>query len=201
MHILIFLLGEIFIIMRYQKRSKKIIVEIANRKVLGELITERLFFMENPQHQHSKELWENCFNSYEDLDFMKSAVPPNQLPPQQERDLTSLTTGMGPKDKLWYLKSIDEGKIVGFAHHGDVIKEEPNSIGLVIGKKYSKQGLGEEALNMVCEDVKKRGFNETYGYCYKDNKKSINLMEKCGFKKEKDYIKDGVEYHRYKRTF
>jgi RimJ/RimL family protein N-acetyltransferase len=186
--------------MRNSKRSKKTIVEIANRKLLGELITERLFFIENPQHQHFKELWENCFNSKKELDFIQSAVSPDQLPPQEESDLASLTMDMGPKDKLWFLKTIDEGKIVGFAHHGNVIKEEPNSIGIVIGEKYSKHGLGEEVLNRVCEDVKKRGMMETYGYCYKDNFKSISLMEKCGFKKEQDYIKDGIEYCKYKRT-
>ena len=185
--------------MRY-KRSKKTIVEIANRRLLGELITERLFFIENPQRHDFKELWENCFNSKENLNFIKSAVSPDQLPPQEESDLDSLTMNMGPKDKLWLLKSIDENKIVGFAHHGDMAKEEPNSIGLVIGKKYSKQKLGEEALNMVCEDVRMRGFNETYGYCYNDNFKSISLMEKCGFKKEQDYIKDGVSYSKYKKV-
>ena len=186
--------------MLQNRRNKKTLMEIANRKLLGELVTERLFFIESPQHHDFKELWENCFNNKGDLNFIKSAVAPDQLPPQEESDLASLTMNLGPNDKLWFLKTIDENKIVGFAHHGDMIKEEPNSIGLVIGKKYSKQRLGEEALNMVCEDVKRRGFNETYGYCYKDNFKSISLMEKCGFKKEQDYIKDGIEYSKYKRT-
>ena len=125
--------------MRLNRRNKKTLMEISNRKLLGELVTERLFFIENPQHYDFKELWENCFNTKEDLDFIKSAVSPDELPPEEESDLVSLTMNLGPNDKLWFLKSIDENKIVGFAHHGNMIKEEPNSIGLVIGKKYSKQ--------------------------------------------------------------
>jgi len=185
--------------MLQNQRSKKTLMEIANRKLLGELVTERLFFIENPQHHHFKELWENCFNSKEDLDFIKPAVAPGAEPPTKEKDLRYLTMHMGPEDKLWFLKSIDENKIIGFVNYGSMIKEEPNSFGLVIGKKYSKNGLGQEALNMVCEDVKRRGLKEIYGYCYKDNIKSIRMMEKCGFTKEQDFIKDGVECSKYKR--
>ena len=76
--------------MRVSRRNKKTLIEIANRKLLGELVTERLFFVENPQTTEFKQLWENCFNSKEDLDFIKSAVSPDQSPPQEESDLASL---------------------------------------------------------------------------------------------------------------
>jgi hypothetical protein len=178
----------------HNKKIKNKLIEIANRKVLDEMISDRLYFISHAKPKDVNELWENCFNGETNKTHVKSSISPNGLPITESKQLLGINE---IKDvKHWVLKRINEEDIVGYISHGTPSIDEENSFGITIGKKYSNNGLGKEALMTLSEHLKRGGLTEFFGYCYLDNEPSIRLMESCGFTKNDVVLIGGVKTHR-----
>lgn len=93
----------------------------------------------------------------------------------------------------------ENGQPIGMISIRDIdwINRKGNFTGLIIGEpQFQGKGYGSEALNLLLthffEDM---SLNRIWAYAFNDNKSSLRMMEKCGFKVEgqlrQHTLKDG----------
>lgn len=70
--------------------------------------------------------------------------------------------------------------IKGFLNYGEVIPGHKNAFGMVIGKKYSGQGLGNRSLAEFIRCRNRYLVGTINGYCHRENHAMIAIMEKNG---------------------
>ena len=89
-------------------------------------------------------------------------------------------SGDGP---LVYPVLLKDGTNVGYVQL--VLIENGYEVGYHIGKKYTGNGYATEALRAFLEDIMpKKNLDMVYGICLAENKASVKVLEKSGFKKE-----------------
>lgn len=67
--------------------------------------------------------------------------------------------------------------------------EEGFEVGYHIGKEYTNNGYATEALKAFLHEIMpKKNLDTVYGICVSENKASIKVLEKSGFKKEYEGI-------------
>jgi len=134
-------------------------------------------------NQMFNQLKENCLQTEEDLAHL-NAFPYNGM----EADRASLLEFLKNPDSRYRVWLIEENEgIVGFLNFGNFIPWQPNSFGVVIGKKFTKNGYARKALLEFIERRSEFKVLEINGYCNQRNTAIINLMETIGFKKDLDF--------------
>ena len=78
----------------------------------------------------------------------------------------------------------EEGKIIGFINHGEVIPGHRNAFGMVIGRSFSGKGSGYRALRDFISRRAEFGVGAICGYCNRNNEPIISAMRRCGFRRD-----------------
>lgn len=92
---------------------------------------------------------------------------------------------------LWVMEDKESGELIGVAGLENQIfgEEEFLALGYVIGKKWRRQGYGEE----ICREIlvyaqEELGICKLHSFVEPENTASIRLMEKLGFRREKPVV-------------
>jgi RimJ/RimL family protein N-acetyltransferase len=138
--------------------------------------SSRLTFLGNKTAEAVRELWLNNFAEPTDYQHMHAHVPaPFRVP--NERSLHGFLVS---QPTAWLIQRTEEQDIIGFILHGNY-GGLVNNIGFNIGLKYIQQGYASEAIGVLLDYLRARGFSETFGQCLASNAGSIRTMEACGF--------------------
>ena len=93
-------------------------------------------------------------------------------------------TGDGP---LVYPILLKEGANIGYVQLAPI--DGGWEVGYHIGKAYTNHGYATEALTAFLSHIlPQKQLNSVWGICVVENKASIRVQEKCGFRKEFDGI-------------
>ena len=139
--------------------------------------TERLTFLNHKSAEQLEALWENTFAGAENDSHVHAHVPLQYAVPNK-----SLLLGFAAQNKgLWLIQRIEDNAILGYVVYGQ-IGPFPNSMGIVIGKKFARQGYALETCQELLAWLKQEGKAEVFANCLESNLPIINLLYQLGFK-------------------
>jgi len=155
-----------------------------------------LNFLSEFDDSQIRQLWDNCFSTPKDLIHINRYVPPGlQLP-----DNFNLFEGFLKNNRTWLIQEINENKIIGYMIFGNFIASQPDSIGIVIGSRYSGNGYGSKSVEALCDILKKENYTMINGYCSSENERVIKIMERNGFNKIRDFEDYGITVVHYQKN-
>lgn len=128
-----------------------------------------------PDEGHWRNLLDNCLRTPEDLAHINRYPFAGMRVPNG----MALVNFLRHLDSVWVIQ--DHGAVAGFINFGEVIAGHANAFGMLVGLNYCGRGLGGRAL---AEFVRRRGewgIEVLCGYCHRENRPMIRIMEKNGF--------------------
>lgn len=151
--------------------------------------TNRLAFLNQKSEEQLEALWENTFAGAENDRHVHAHVPLQYAVPNK-----SLLLGFAAQNKgLWLIQRIEDNAILGYVVYGQ-IGPFPNSMGIVIGRRFARQGYALETCQELLAWLKQEGRAEVFANCLESNLPIISLLGQLGFEqlgqKGKNY--DGV---------
>jgi RimJ/RimL family protein N-acetyltransferase len=163
-------------------------------KMKNQKLNELNFLSEFDDSQ-IKQLWNNCFSTPEDLNFINRHVPFGlQLPGN-----FNLFESFLKNNRTWLIQRVNDSEIIGYMIFGNFIASQPSSIGIVIGKSYSGNSYGSKSVEALCDILKNENYKLINGYCSSENKGAIKIMEKNGFNRIRDFKEYGITVVQYQR--
>ena len=135
-----------------------------------------------PDDRDFEQLRQNCASTMDDLEYLNKYHYPYG---GKIRNLEILIPFLKSQNHCYLFSS--GGKIVGFINYGNYMPGHQNSFGLVIGKKFSGQGLGTEALRLFIEHAPRCGIHEINGYCSSGNIGITRIMESNGMVRDDNF--------------
>jgi len=138
--------------------------------------TERLTFLNHKTHEQLEALWENTFAGTENDRHVHAHVPSQYAVPNK-----SLLLGFAAQNTgLWLIQRLGDNSILGYVVYGQ-IGPFPNSMGIVIGKKFARQGYALEACQELLAWLNREGKAEVFANCLASNLPIIGLLGQLGF--------------------
>lgn len=156
---------------------------------------DELIFLSEFNELQIKELWENCFSRLDDLDYVNEFNPPNlQLP-----DNYDVINNFIKRNRTWLIQKNNDKLIIGYMIFGEFVPRQPDSIGLIIGKRFSGNGFGSKSISAICNILRNENHSSINGYCNEKNNAVIKIMEKNGFEKKGSFEFNGVITAHYEK--
>ena len=138
--------------------------------------TNRLAFLNHKSAEQLEALWENTFAGAENDRHVHAHVPLQHAVPNK-----SLLLGFAANNpRLWLIQRIEDNAILGYVVHGQ-IGPFPNSMGIVISRKFARQGYALETGQELLAWLKGEGKAEVFANCLESNLPIINLLRQLGF--------------------
>ena len=138
--------------------------------------TNRLSFLNHKSAEQLEALWENTFAGAENDRHVPAHVPKQYAVPNK-----SLLLGFAAQNTgLWLIQRIDDKDILGYVVYGQ-IGPFPNSMGIVIGRKFARQGYALETCQELLAWLKREGRAEVFANCLETNLPIIGLLGQVGF--------------------
>ena len=158
--------------------------------------TNRLTFLNQKSAEQLEALWENTFAGAENDRHVHAHVPLQYAVPNK-----SLLLGfVAHNPRLWLIQRIEDNAILGYVVHGQ-IGPFPNSMGIVISRKFARQGYALETGQELLAWLKGEGKAEVFANCLESNLPIIGLLGQLGFEQlgptGKSY--DGVNELNFKK--
>lgn len=138
--------------------------------------TERLTFLNHKSAELLEALWENTFAGAENDRHVHAHVPLQYAVPNKSLLLGFVAQNTG----LWLIQRIEDKAILGYVVYGQ-IGPFPNSMGIVIGKKFARQGYALETCQELLAWLKQEGRPEIFANCLESNLPIIGLLGEVGF--------------------
>jgi len=138
--------------------------------------THRLTFLNYKTSEQLEALWENTFAGAENDRHVHAHVPSQFAVPNKSILLNFAAQNRG----LWLIQRIDDKDILGYVVYGQ-IGPSPNSMGIVIGRRFARQGYALETVQELLAWLKREGKSEVFANCLESNLQIINLMGQLGF--------------------
>ncbi len=138
--------------------------------------TNRLAFLNHKSAEQLEALWENTFAGAENDRHVHAHVPKQYAVPNKSILLNFAAQNKG----LWLIQRIEDNAILGYVVHGQ-IGPFPNSMGIVIGRRFARQGYALETGQELLAWLKGEGNAEVFANCLESNIPIIGLLEQLGF--------------------
>lgn len=138
--------------------------------------TDRLTFLKHKSAEQLEALWENTFAGEENDRHVHAHIPLQYAVPNKAILLGFAAQHSG----LWLIERIQDKAILGYLIFGQ-IGPFPNSMGIVIGKKFARKGYALETCQALLAWLKKEGKEAVFANCLESNLPIINLMRRLGF--------------------
>lgn len=151
--------------------------------------TNRLAFLNHKSAEQLEALWENTFAGAENDRHVHAHVPKQYAVPNKSILLNFAAQNKG----LWLIQRIEDNAILGYVVHGQ-IGPFPNSMGIVIGRRFARQGYALETCQELLAWLKQEGRAEVFANCLESNIPIIGLLGQLGFEQlgQKGKSYDGV---------
>ncbi len=137
----------------------------------------------NPTQEQWAELKEKCIDGHDNLEhLMRYGYAGMRISGD------ALYNGMrDPRNpaKMWLIEA--DGHIVGFMNFGQVVPGQADAVGICIGLPYVRRGYARRSMLEFSEWCRKNGIREFHGYCNRNNKGSVGLMENLGMLKQPEF--------------
>jgi RimJ/RimL family protein N-acetyltransferase len=138
--------------------------------------TKRLTFHNHKSFEQLEALWENTFAGAENDRHVHAHTPLQYAVPNR-----SVLLNYAEQNKaLWLIQRIDDKDILGYVIFGQ-IGPFPNSMGIVIGKKFARQGYALETCQELLAWLKREGKTVVFANCLESNLPIIGLLGQLGF--------------------
>jgi RimJ/RimL family protein N-acetyltransferase len=138
--------------------------------------TDRLTFLKHKSAEQLEALWENTFAGKENDQHVHAHIPLQYAVPNKAILLGFAAQHSG----LWLIQRNEDKDILGYLIFGQ-IGPFPNSMGIVIGKKFARKGYALETGQALLAWLKKEGKEAVFANCLESNLPIINLMRRLGF--------------------
>ncbi|MCE2777570.1 MAG: GNAT family N-acetyltransferase [Algoriphagus sp.] len=138
--------------------------------------TNRLAFLNHKSAEQLEALWENTFAGTENDRHVHAHVPKQYAVPNKSILLNFAAQNKG----LWLIQRIEDNAILGYVVHGQ-IGPFPNSMGIVISRKFARQGYALETGQELLAWLKGEGKAEVFANCLESNIPIIGLLGQLGF--------------------
>ncbi len=138
--------------------------------------TKRLTFHNQKSVEQLEALWENTFAGEENDRHVHAHTPLQYAVPNR----ASLLNYAEKNKALWLIQRIEDKDILGYVVFGK-IGPFPNSIGIVIGKKFARQGYALETCQELLAWLKREGKAAVFANCLESNLPIIGLLGQLGF--------------------
>ena len=138
--------------------------------------TNRLAFLNHKSVEQLEALWENTFAGAENDRHVHAHVPLQHAVPNKPILLNFAAQNRG----LWLIQRIDDKDILGYVVYGQ-IGSSSNSMGIVIGRKFARQGYALETGQELLAWLKGEGKAEVFANCLESNLPIIGLLGQLGF--------------------
>lgn len=138
--------------------------------------TNRLTFLNHKSAEQLEALWENTFAGAENDRHVHAHVPQQYAVPNKSLLLGFVAQNTG----LWLIQRIEDKAILSYVVYGQ-IGPFPNSMGIVIGKKFARQGYALETCQELLAWLKREGRAEVFANCLESNLPIIGLLGQVGF--------------------
>ncbi len=151
--------------------------------------TNRLAFLNHKSAEQLEALWENTFAGAENDRHVHAHVPKQYAVPNKSILLNFAAQNRG----LWLIQRIEDNAILGYVVHGQ-IGPFPNSMGIVIGRRFARQGYALETGQELLAWLRGEGKAEVFANCLESNIPIIGLLGQLGFEQlgQKGKSYDGV---------
>ena len=151
--------------------------------------TNRLAFLNHKSTEQLEALWENTFAGAENDRHVHAHVPKQYAVPNKSILLNFAAQNKG----LWLIQRIEDNAILGYVVHGQ-IGPFPNSMGIVIGRRFARQGYALETGQELLAWLRGEGKAEVFANCLESNIPIIGLLGQLGFEQlgQKGKSYDGV---------
>jgi len=138
--------------------------------------TKRLTFLNHKSFEQLEALWDNTFAGEENDRHVHAHTPLQYAVPNR-----SVLLNFAQQNKsLWLIQRIDDKEILGYVVFGQ-IGPFPNSMGIVIGKKFARQGYALETCQELLDWLKREGKAAVFANCLESNLPIIGLLGQLGF--------------------
>jgi RimJ/RimL family protein N-acetyltransferase len=138
--------------------------------------TKRLTFHNHKSFEQLEALWENTFAGAENDRHVHAHTPLQYAVPNR-----SVLLNYAEQNKaLWLIQRIEDKDILGYVIFGQ-IGPFPNSMGIVIGKKFARQGYALETCQELLAWLKREGKTVVFANCLESNLPIIGLLGQLGF--------------------
>ena len=138
--------------------------------------TNRLAFLNHKSTEQLEALWENTFAGAENDRHVHAHVPKQYAVPNKSILLNFAAQNRG----LWLIQRIEDNAILGYVVHGE-IGPFPNSMGIVIGRRFARQGYALETGQELLAWLRGEGKAEVFANCLESNIPIIGLLGQLGF--------------------
>ncbi len=138
--------------------------------------TKRLTFHNHKSFEQLEALWENTFAGVENDRHVHAHTPLQYAVPNR----ASLLNYAEKNKALWLIQRIEDKDILGYVVFGQ-IGPFPNSMGIVIGKKFARQGYALETCQELLAWLKREGKAAVFANCLESNLPIIGLLGQLGF--------------------
>jgi len=138
--------------------------------------TNRLAFLNHKSTEQLEALWENTFAGAENDRHVHAHVPKQYAVPNKSILLNFAAQNRG----LWLIQRIEDNAILGYVVHGQ-IGPFPNSMGIVIGRRFARQGYALETGQELLAWLRGEGKAEVFANCLESNIPIIGLLGQLGF--------------------
>lgn len=138
--------------------------------------TTRLTFLNQKTSEQLESLWDNAFSGAENDRHVHAHVPSQFAVPNKSSLLNFAAQNRG----LWLIQRIDTRDILGYVVYGQ-IGPSSNSMGIVIGRRFARQGYALETCQELLAWLKREGRVEVFANCMESNLPIINLLRQLGF--------------------
>jgi RimJ/RimL family protein N-acetyltransferase len=138
--------------------------------------TKRLTFHNHKSFEQLEALWENTFAGKENKSNVHTHTPLQYAVPNS----TVLLNFTEQNKALWLIQRIDDKDILGNVVFGQ-IGPFPNSMDIVIGKKFARQGYALETCQELLLWLKREGKATVFANCLESNLPIIGLLGQLGF--------------------
>ena len=138
--------------------------------------TNRLAFLNQKSAEQLEALWDNAFAGTENDRHVHAHVPQQYAVPNKSILLNFAAQNRG----LWLIQRIDDKDILGYVVYGQ-IGPSPNSMGIVIGRRFARQGYALETGQELLAWLKGEGKAEVFANCLETNLPIIGLLGQVGF--------------------
>jgi RimJ/RimL family protein N-acetyltransferase len=138
--------------------------------------TNRLTFLNQKSFEQLEALWDNGFAGEENDRYVHEFVPKEYAVPNK-----SLLLGFAAQNTgLWLIQRLDDKEILGYVVFGQ-IGPSPNSMGIVIGRRFARQGYALETGQELLAWLKREGKTVVFANCLESNLPIIGLLGQLGF--------------------
>lgn len=138
--------------------------------------TKRLTFLNQKSPEQLEALWENTFAGVENDRHVHAHVPKQYAVPNKSLLLNFAAQTRG----LWLIQRIDGRDILGYVVYGQ-IGPFPNSMGIVIGRRFAREGYALETGQELLAWLEREGKAKVFANCLESNLPIIGLLGQLGF--------------------